>query len=495
MKVYLVGAGPGDPGLITVKGRKILERADSVLYDHLANERLLDLAPASAERVYVGKKRSTHEFSQDEIAQMLIERARRGWNVVRLKGGDPFIFGRGGEEMEALAAAGIPFEIVPGVTTPLGIAAYTGVPLTHREHTSAVTFVTGHSVEAIDWSKVGAAETIVLFMGLVNFPAIARELIRHGRSPKTPAMAVRWATRPDQQTIAATLADLPALIEQDGLRPPATIVIGEVVALRERFNWFERLPLFGKRIVVTRDRRQAMELAEPLEALGAETLLLPVIEIRAAADAGPLAQAIERLGEYDWIIFTSVNGVRYFVEALDRSERDLRGLRAKLCAIGPATRAAVESLHLRVDRMPEEYVAESLLEALAGDDLKGKRILLPRAAVARDVVPVALRERGAIVDVVEAYRTVIPGDAAARVREVFARKPDWITFTSSSTVKNFLAAAGREVIEGLKIASIGPITSAAAREHGLTVDVEANPHTIEGLVTALVQFPECRTGP
>jgi uroporphyrinogen III methyltransferase / synthase len=492
MKVYLVGAGPGDPGLITVKGRKILERADSVLYDHLASGRLLDLAPATAERVYVGKKRSKHEFSQDEIAEMLIERARRGWNVVRLKGGDPFIFGRGGEEIEALAAAGIPFEIVPGVTTPLGIAAYTGVPLTHREHTSAVTFVTGHSVEAIDWSKVGASETIVLFMGVVNFPAIARELIRHGRSPKTPAMAVRWATRPDQHTIVGTLADLPGLIEHDALRPPATIVIGEVVALRQRFNWFERLPLFGQRIVVTRDRRQAMELAEPLEALGAETVLLPMIEIRPPVEADALNRAIEHLPDYDWILFTSVNGVRCFVEALDRSQRDLRALRAKLCAIGPATRAAVEALHLHVDRMPEEYVAESLLEALAGDDLKGKRILLPRAAVARDLVPVALRERGAIVDVVEAYRTVVPEDASARVRELLEHKPDWITFTSSSTVKNFLAAAGREALRGVKIASIGPITSATAREHGLTVDVEANPHTIEGLVETLLKPPAGR---
>jgi uroporphyrinogen III methyltransferase/synthase len=489
MKVYLVGAGPGDPGLITVKGRKILERADAVLYDHLANERLLDLAPASAERVYVGKKRSKHEFSQDEIAQMLIERARRGWNVVRLKGGDPFIFARGGEEMEALSAAGIPFEIVPGVTTPLGLAAYTGVPLTHREHTSAVTFVTGHSVEAIDWSKVGAAETIVLFMGLVNFPAIARELIRHGRSPQTPAMAVRWATRPDQQTIAGTLADLPGLIELNSLRPPATIVIGEVVALRERFNWFERLPLFGQRIVVTRDRRQAMELAEPLEALGAETLLLPVIEIRAAENTGPLDRAIECLSEYHWIIFTSVNGVRFFVERLDQSLRDLRALKAKLCAIGPATRAAVEALHLRVDKMPEEYVAESLLDSFAGEDLEGRKILLPRAAAARDLVPAELRKRGAIVDVAEAYRTVIPEDASARMREVLERKPQWITFTSSSTVNNFVKLAGREAVSEMKIASIGPITSATAREHGLNVDVEASPHTIEGLVTALVNFP------
>jgi len=485
MKVYLVGAGPGDPGLITVKGRKILERADSILYDHLANERLLDLAPAQAERIYVGKKRALHEATQEEITTMLIDRARRGQTVVRLKGGDPFIFGRGGEEVEALTAAGIPFEVVPGVTTALGLAAYCGVPLTHREHTSAVTFVTGHSVDAIDWSKVGASETIVLFMGLVNFPEIARELIKQGRSPQTPAMAVRWATRPDQQTITGTLEDLPARIEQAKMRPPATIVIGEVVALRERFNWFEKLPLFGQRIIITRDRRQSSMLAEPLEALGAETLFVPVIEIANAAESSSLEQAIQNLADYDWLIFTSVNGVRHFVEALDRSDRDLRALKAKLCAIGPATRAAVEALHLRVDVMPEEYVAESLLEALAGEDLKGKRILLPRAAVARDLVPVTLGERGAIVDVVEAYRNVIPAEAAVRGKEALARKPDWITFTSSSTVKNLLAVTGREALRGIKVASIGPITSATARAAGLTVDAEADPHTIEGLVEAL----------
>ncbi len=491
-KVYLVGAGPGDPGLITVKGRKILERADSILYDHLASERLLDLAPAHAERVYVGKKRAAHEATQEEITAMLIERARRGQTVVRLKGGDPFIFGRGGEEMEALRAAGIAFEIVPGVTTPLGLAAYSGVPLTHREHTSAVTFVTGHSVEAIDWSKVGASETIVLFMGLVNFPAIARELIKHGRSAETPAMAVRWATRPDQQTITGTLGDLAGLIEQAGMKPPATIVIGEVVALRERFNWFEKLPLFGQRIIVTRDRRQSSMLAEPLEALGAEILFVPLIEIADPAESGSLDHAIQNLASYDWLIFTSVNGVRHFVEALDRSDRDLRNLKAKLCAIGSSTRAAVEALHLRVDVMPEEYVAESLLEALAGEDLKGKRILLPRAAVARDLVPVTLRERGAVVDVVEAYRTIIPADAAARAKEALAHKPDWITFTSSSTVTNLLTVMGRETLAGIKVASIGPVTSATAREAGLTVSVEADPHTIEGLVDAILKTPASR---
>jgi uroporphyrinogen III methyltransferase/synthase len=487
MKVYLVGAGPGDPGLITVKGRRILQRADSVLYDHLANDRLLELAPAHAERVYVGKKRSAREFTQEEISDMLIDRARRGWNVVRLKGGDPFIFGRGGEEIEALQAAGIPFEIVPGVTTPLGLAAYTGVPLTHRQHTSAVTFVTGHNTDAIDWSKLGAAETIVLFMGLVNFPAIAAALIGNGRSPATPAMAVRWATRPDQRTIAGTLADLPQKLIDAGMKPPATIVIGEVVALRDRFNWFEHLPLFGQRIVVTRDRRQAAELMDPLEELGAEVISMPAIEIREAADPAPLDAAIAQLASYDWVIFTSANGVRYFVDHLDRSSIDLRSLKAKLCAIGPATRAALEALHLKVDLMPKEYVAESLVESFADENLSGRRILLPRAAVARDVVPVELRRKGAIVDVVEAYRTVVPEGI-----RTFDRKPHWITFTSSSTVTNYIAAMDTDSLEGVKIASIGPITSATIREQGLAVTVEANPHTTQGLVQAIVSASERR---
>jgi uroporphyrinogen III methyltransferase / synthase len=485
-KVYLVGAGPGDPGLITVKGRAMLERAGAVLYDNLASERLLDHAPASAQRIYVGKKRAEHVMPQEEISRLMVDLALGGTTVVRLKGGDPFIFARGGEEIEALAEAGVPFEIVPGVTTPLGLAAYTGVPLTHREHTSAVTFVTGHNVESIDWGKVGAAETVVLFMGLVNFAEIATAMIASGRPPSTPAMAVRWATRPDQQTVVGTLADLASRITQGGLRPPATIVIGEVVALRERFNWFERLPLFGQRIVVTRAAGQAAELAAPLEELGAEAVLLPTIEIRPPADPAPLDRAIAELATYDWLIFTSVNGVRGFMESLDRSASDLRSLRARICTIGPATRAAVEALHLNVDRMPAEYVAESLVEAFAADDLTGKRILLPRAAVARDVVPVELANRGATVDVVEAYRTVVPHDVAQRVREVLSHRPNWIAFTSSSTVKNLLAAVDREALRGIRIASIGPVTSATLRQHGLKVDVEASPHTIPGLVEAIL---------
>jgi uroporphyrinogen III methyltransferase/synthase len=487
MKVYLVGAGPGDPGLITLKGRRALERADCILYDHLASERLLDYAPPHAERVYVGKKRAKHELSQEEISAMLVERARRGWTVVRLKGGDPFIFGRGGEEIETLAEAAIPFEIVPGVTTPLGLAAYSGVPLTHREHTSAVTFVTGHRVDAIDWSKVGATETIVLFMGLVNFAAIAKEIIAHGRSPQTPAMVVRWATRPDQETLVGTLETLPDLITKRGLKPPATIVIGEVVSLRDRFNWFEKLPLFGQRIIVTRDRRQAAELAEPLEELGAEVILVPAIEIRPPSDTEPLDQAIARLRTYDWLIFTSVNGVRFFMERLDASPRDLRSLSAKICAIGPATREAVEAFHLKVDLMPQVYVAESLVAAFTEEHLSGRRILLPRAAVARDVVPKELMRRGASVDVVEAYRTVAPADLVEKTAEALNRKPHWITFGSSSTVKNLEQASGSATLRGIKIASIGPVTSQTVRDCGLDVDAEADPHTIEGLIAAIVR--------
>lgn len=488
MKVYLVGAGPGDPELITLKGRRVLAQAGCVLYDHLASDALLDLAPASAERIYVGKKKSDHAYSQDEICHMMIERARKGCAVVRLKGGDPLIFGRGGEELEALVEAGIPFEVVPGVTTPLGIAAYTGVPLTHREHTSAVTFVTGHNIDQIDWGRVGASETVVVFMGLTAIAGISRELIAKGRSGDTPAMAVRWATRPDQETVEGTLADLPDRIAAAGMKPPATIVIGEVVRLRQRLGWFEQLPLFGQRIVITRDRGQAGDLGARLHALGADVIELPTIEIRPAYDPEPLDRAIAQLESYDWLIFTSANGVRYFVDRLDSSGRDLRALKARLCTIGPATRQAVEALHLKVDLMPDEYVAESLVSAFDGIDLAGKRVLLPRAAVARDVVPNELAKRGAVVDVVEAYRTVVPLDAEQRARTIFRaeRKPHWITFTSSSTVKNFLAIAGRDALEGIHVASIGPVTSSTLKMHGIPVTAEAKPFTMDGLVQAIV---------
>jgi len=487
-KVYLVGAGPGDPDLITWKGRKLLALADAILYDHLANEHLLDLARKDCERIYVGKKKAVHAFPQEEICRMMIERARRGLTVVRLKGGDPFIFGRGGEELETLADSGVEFEVVPGVTSPLGIAAYSGVPLTHRDHTKLVTFVTGHDLAAIDWSKVGQSETLVIFMGIGAIHEIARQIISHGRSGSTPAIAVRWATRPDQETVTGTLATIADRIDAAHLKPPATVIIGEVAGLHDKLSWYEKLPLFGRKIVITRAQDQAAELSDRLRSLGADAVELPVISIQPAEDPAPLDRAIERLSSYDWLIFTSVNGVRFFLDRLDASAHDLRSLRARICAIGPATKRAVESLHLKVDLMPEEYVAESLVKAFASEPLQGKRVLLPRAAVARDLIPDELAKLGAQVDVVEAYRNIVPREAAERTREILAaeKRPDWITFTSSSTVKNLVSIAGTESLKGVRIASIGPVTSQTARSLGLTVHAEAKQFTIEGLVEAIL---------
>ncbi len=487
-KVYLVGAGPGDPDLITWKGRQLLAIADSVLYDHLANEHLLALTRKNCERIYVGKKKSVHAYPQEEISALMIERAQRGLTVVRLKGGDPFIFGRGGEEVEALAEAGIPFEVVPGVTSPLGIAAYSGVPLTHRDHTKVVTFVTGHDVPGIDWGKVGQSETLVIFMGIAAIREIAHEIMAHGRSGDTPSIAVRWGTRPDQETVTGTLATIADEIEKAHLKPPATVIIGEVVGLHQKLTWFERLPLFGQKIVVTRAQDQAADFCARLRSLGADAIELPVISIQPPGDPGPLDRAIAHLALYDWLIFTSVNGVRFFIDRLDRSDQDLRSLKARVCAIGPATRRAVEDLHVKVDLMPDEYVAERLVEAFRSELLTGKRVLLPRAAVARDLIPAELTKLGAHVEVVEAYRNVVPGNAAERAREIFpgARKPDWITFTSSSTVKNFIAIAGREALDGVRIASIGPVTSRTVRDCGLKVDAEAKEFTVDGVVQAIL---------
>jgi uroporphyrinogen III methyltransferase/synthase len=485
-KVYLVGAGPGDPELITVKAKRLLEQAESILYDHLAPKELLDLAPASAERIYVGKKKSDHALSQEEICALLVDRGKRGLNVVRLKGGDPFLFGRGGEEAEALADAGVPFEVVPGVTAPLGIAAYTGVPLTHRDHTSVVTFVTGHDVEKIDWTKIGTAETLVVFMGLSHFDEIARRIMAAGRDRSTPAMAVRWGTRPDQDVLTGTIESLGSLIHAHGLKPPATIIVGDVVSLRGKLSWYEKLPLHGRRIVVTRAREQASAITGLLHGLGAEVIELPTIEIRPAPDYAALDAALAHLNEYDWLIFTSANGVRFFFERLDLSAADVRSIRGRICAIGPATRESIERAHLKVDVTAAEYVAEGLLAALKDYDLAGKRVLIARAAVARDVLPKELALRGARVDVVEAYRTVPPDNLAADASNLLTRKPDWITFTSSSTVQNLVAAAGAAALEGVRTASIGPVTSATLRKHGIPVTVEASVYTVSGLVDAIL---------
>ena len=488
--VSLVGAGPGDPDLVTLRGLRAIESADIIFYDNLATPALLAHAPQAAETKYVGRKRAEHAYSQEAIHGMLIDSARAGKRVVRLKGGDPYVFGRGGEEAEALAEAGVRFEVIPGVTSPVGIGAYAGIPLTHRVWTSAVTFVTGHAVDAVDWSKIGRVETLVIFMGLRTFAQVARRLIENGRSPQTPAAAIRWGTRGDQIVVEGTIETLAAEIQQAQLKPPALIVVGEVVSLRPKLNWFEKLPLFGTSVVVTRARGQAGPFTVALRALGAHVVELPTIETRPVPRGGPLDEAISDLAAYDWLIFTSANGVRYFVERLDQSKSDLRDLRAKICSIGPATAAAVRDLHLKVDLLPEQFVAEGVLAAFEPYDLDGKRILLPRAALARDILPLELEKRGAWVHVAPAYQTVLPKASEAVATKVFgaSRKPDWVTFTSSSTAENFAKLVPADRLEGVRIASIGPITSATIREQGMrVVDVEAREYTADGLIDVLVE--------
>jgi len=475
VKVYLVGSGPGDPELLTVKAKRLLETADVVLYDHLSSPEALRLA-SKAELIYVGKVRDNHTVPQEEIGEILIAQWKSKKRVVRLKGGDPYIFGRGGEECEALAKAGVPFEVVPGISSAIGASAYAGIPLTHRDYASCVAFVTGHHPDAIDWHKVAQVDTIAIFMGAFHFPELAAALIAAGRSADTPAAAVTWATRPEQSTVVGTIASL----AEAKIQAPAMIYIGGVAQLGKHLNWHERLPLHGLKIAITRARRSAPDMALQLSALGAQVLEYPTIEIVPPISFDALDRAIADLEAYDWLIFTSANAVETFAERLAASSRDLRGLRAKLCAIGPATRKAVEKMHLKVDVVPEEYVAESLIEALQGHDMTGRRILIPRAAVARDSVPEALRAMGATVEIAEAYRTIVPESGAAPAA-------DWITFTSSSTVKNFIALNEPGAIHRYKTASIGPITTETLKMHGVEPTIEAKPHTTEGMIDAILR--------
>ena len=506
-KVYLVGAGPGDPGLLTLKGQRVMREADVIVLDYLANPELLLEAKPGAEIVYVGRH-AAERMSQDEINQLIVDRARQGKTVCRLKGGDPFIFGRGGEEAEPVAASGVPFEIVPGVSAGYAVPAYAGIPLTHRQLSSTVLFITGHEDPEkeggsnLDWEKIAhGASTLVFFMSVSTLPQISRKLIEAGRAPSTPAATIRWGTRGEQQVVVATLATIAERAQAAGIKPPALTVVGDVVTLREKLQWFERLPLFGERILITRAREQAAELAEPLRALGAETIELPVIAIEdpeGPEDRAALDRAIERLRDYDWLIFTSANGVRKFAERLAESGTDIRTLAGKkICAIGPATAGELRKHLLTVDVVPHSYVAEGLLEALASEPVAGKRFLIPRAKVARDVLPEELRKRGAVVDVVEAYRTILPTEGAARtefgerVESIFARhQPTLIVFTSSSTVTNLLRLipSGKRAayLDGVRIASIGPITSRTARRAGLAVAIEAREHTIPALIEAIV---------
>jgi len=498
-RVYLVGAGPGDPDLITVKGLKLLSRASVVVTDRLANKRLLNNVPDTAEIIYAGKSPRAHTLSQQEIIDVLVDRASAGKTVVRLKGGDPFVFGRGGEEAAALAEAGIEFEVVPGISSAIAAPAYAGIPVTSRSRAVSLGIITGHEAadkaeSDIKWRELAAGlDTIVCLMGVENLRSIVEKLLQFGRAPETPAAVIEWATYSRQRTITGTLADISGKCAESGIGAPAVFVAGDVVNLRRKIAWFERRPLFGRRVMVTRALHQAPELTELLEEAGADVDEYPMIRFVWPSDLEPLDAAISGDQSYDWIVFTSANGVDHFFRRALELGRDARVVGdAKLAAIGPKTAAALESFGLKVDFVPSRYISEAVASEFPGD-IAGQRILIPRAQEAGDELPRGLRARGAEVNVVTAYRTVADKTHEEDVLEACRRgEVDIVTFASSSAVKSFFEIVGEhELPETAAIACIGPVTASAVRSHGVEPDVVAEDYTIEGLVGALTGWA-CR---
>ena len=495
-RCYLIGAGPGDLGLVTLRAKQCIEQAEIIVYDYLCNPEMLNWAPESAEIIYAGKKTGEHTLKQDEINALLVEKTGAGKQVVRLKGGDPFLFGRGAEEAEALARAGLAFEIVPGVTSAIAAPAYAGIPVTHRGKNSHVTFFTGHEdpskeESTIDFralAKLGGTQ--VMLMGVERMESIARAMINHGVRPDLPVALVRWGTTGRQRTLIGDLQNIARRIGESGFEAPAVAIFGEVVALREQLSWYELRPLFGKRIVVTRTRRQAGVLSEQLRLLGADVIELPTIRIEPPTDLRAFAELVQDAHSYDWIVFTSPNGVAAFFEMFFKLYDDAREIGgAQIAAIGPATAQRVKDFHLKVDLQPEEFVAEAVArEFKKQGNIENLKILLARAQEARDLLPKELEALGAIVDVAVAYRTVSERDDRTRAHvRLQENGADMITFTSSSTVENYLTL-GLKWPVGMRVASIGPVTSSTARDRGLTVDVEARHHDVPGLVDAIRQF-------
>ena len=495
--VYLVGAGPGDPSLITVRGVECLKKADVVVYDYLANEHLLSYAPECAEHIYAGKIGGRHNQGQDEINNLLVEKGREGKIVVRLKGGDPFVFGRGGEECEALRDAGIPFEIIPGVTAAVGASAYAGIPLTHRDITASVAFVTGQEGKEknesnIDWDRLSlGGGTVVFYMGVTTLRRNMQRMMEHGRSPDTPVALVRWATTPRQQVLVGTLADIADRSEESCFKPPAITIVGEVVSLREKLQWFDKRPLCGKKIIVTRAAEQAGEFSVKLEARGATVLECPTIRLVEPESWQLLDLAIRDLADYDWLVLTSGNAVRYFFQRLNTLGLDSRALAGcRICAVGPKTADEIRTFGIRPDLVPLDYKAEGIIGEFSRLDMHNTRVLFPRADKARDVIPRELKRMGAHVDNPVVYRNIFPERLPPET--LFAlekRSVDCITFTSSSTVQNLAAMLGEELmldmLKGVVVASIGPITSKSCRDLGLKIDIEPQSYTLDALAEAL----------
>ncbi len=494
--VTLAGAGPGDEGLLTVKAAERLRQADTVVYDYLAGTGLLRHCNADCERIYAGKQAGRHRYSQEEITALLVDRARAGRRVVRLKGGDPFVFGRGGEEALALAEANIPFEVIPGVTSGVAAPAYAGIPLTHRGEAGSLAFITGHAAEGTperqeEWRRAAGADTLVFFMGVKNLRAILEQVKAAGRTPETPAAAVRWGTTAAQECLTATVGTLADRAEAEGLAPPALVVIGTVVALRKQINWFERLPLFGRQILVTRSAEQAPPLAAELRELGAAVSEMPAIEIIPYADLSALDRSLADLGAYHWLVFTSLQGVRIFFRRLAEREMDARALAGcRVAAIGSRTAEELRSRGIAADLVPEEFTSEGTVTAFraAGCDLSGARVLLPCSEIAREVIPEGLRELGAVVETLPIYRTLAPEYSAEELERLLDPEPELVTLTSSSTARNLAAILrghGREaLLSRLAALSIGPVTSQTARELGIPVAAEAGEHSAAGLVEA-----------
>jgi uroporphyrinogen III methyltransferase/synthase len=490
-KIYLVGAGPGDPELLTLKGLRVLQEADVVVYDRLANPRLLEHARPEAERVYVGKETRNPAVGQAEINALLVAKGREGKVVCRLKGGDPFVFGRGGEEAEALTAAGLPWEYVPGVTSPIAVPGYAGIPVTHRGICSTFAVITAHEDPAkgeptIRWGELArGADTLIFLMGVQRLPLIVAELTRHGLPAQTPAAVVSWGTYPRQTAVEGTLADIRERCEAARLPAPAVVVVGEVARLRERLRWYDRRPLFGKRIAVTRPREQSEGLERLIEAAGGEAVVTPLIRTRRLPD--PDLSGLE-MG-YDWVVFTSANGVYSLAVALQEAGKDLRWLgRARIAAIGPETARAARGAGIRVDFVPEKSVAEQVVAEFP-EPVQGKRVLVPRAREAREVLPERWRAAGAVVDVLPVYETEPDEEGAARLRGALeAGELEAITFTSGSAVQSFARQLSDLNFTDITLACLGPVTARALRELGLRADVEAENATSAGLVDALEMY-------
>ena len=497
--VYLIGAGPGDPGLITVKGRDCIGRADVILYDYLANEHLLTHAAPHAELIYAGKVGGAHNREQWQINELLVEKALEGKVVARLKGGDPFVFGRGGEECETLVAAGIPFEIVPGVTAGIGAAAYAGIPLTHRDFTTSVAFVTGHENPAkdasdIDWERLSLGSgTVVFYMGIRNLRVIAENLVAHGRPPETPVALIRWGTRPEQEVLVGTLADIAEKAHKAAFKAPAITVVGNVVTLREKLRWFDNRPLFGRGIMVTRAADQAGSFSSLLAGYGAQVFECPTIRIVPPESFAELDAAIGALQSFSWLVFTSFNAVASFFTRLDDLGLDSRAIGpCRICAVGPKTAAALSAHGIKADLVPADYKAEGVVEAFGALDMKGKRVFFPKADRAREVIPTELQKMGVEVTAPVAYLNVVPEALpAAALQALEERRIHCITFTSSSTVQNLAAMLGEnrllKLLEGVTVASIGPVTSKTCREMGLPVDIEPPSYTLEALTGEIVR--------